>query len=140
MGVEPPTGRRCVVTSAERRDSRVRPDRCVRCPDTSDRAAFYGWTNIWLERLGADSSEPFTIHEFEHISIAVVFAFAGTLGLLLESSRIRRTISAQVASVHPDSREPASYAFGSFSPIPALVIVVCGLSMAARASYPWCGG
>ena len=97
----------------------------------ADRAAFYGWTNVWLERLGAHSDEPFTIHEFQHISIAGVFAFAGTLGLLLESPRVRRTIS---AAIRPEAREPPSYAFGSFSPIPALVIIVCGLSMAARTS------
>lgn len=94
----------------------------------------YGITNVWMERFGAAPGSPFTTKEIQHISIAAMFAFAGFLGLALESSRARDWLSTRSASVvKSDERitPPPSYA-GSFNPFPALVIGVTGVAMSAH--------
>ena len=40
----------------------------------------YGATNTWMERFGANPGDPFTTKQIQHISIAVMFCFAGLVG------------------------------------------------------------
>ncbi|KIY73747.1 hypothetical protein CYLTODRAFT_416776 [Cylindrobasidium torrendii FP15055 ss-10] len=99
----------------------------------------YGCTNTWLERLGALPGSPYTTKQIQHIGIAVMFWFAGLIGMALESKRLRRwvstmTVASLPASVDRNSEavaEPPSYR-GSFNPFPALVIGVTGTAMAAH--------
>ena len=42
-----------------------------------------------MERFGSEEGSAFNMHEIEHISIAILYAFGGTFGLLLESKFIR---------------------------------------------------
>jgi Protein YTP1-like, C-terminal/Domain of unknown function (DUF2427) len=93
----------------------------------------YGITNTWLERTGAAPGAPYTTKEIQHISIAVMFWFAGIVGMGLESKRVRRLLALSAFSA-PSSQatvEPATYT-GSFNPFPALVIGVTGAAMAAH--------
>jgi len=93
----------------------------------------YGITNTWLERTGAKPGDPYTTKQIQHIGIAVMFWFAGLVGMALESRRVRRLLS--LATFSDGSRalgnEPTSYS-GSFNPFPAVVIGVTGAAMAAH--------
>lgn len=91
----------------------------------------YGITNTWMERFGAHKGDPYTVKQVQHISIAVMFWFAGLAGMLLESPRVRRVLGAAIHAANPRAKTPPSYAF-SFNPLPALVIAVTGLAMAAH--------
>ncbi|KAG6832934.1 hypothetical protein H0H92_004818 [Tricholoma furcatifolium] len=99
----------------------------------------YGATNMWMERFGANAGDPFTTKQIQHIGIAVMFCFAGLIGMGIESKRIRRWLAASTfASIRSDHvsqdavEEPPSYS-ASFNPFPALVIGVTGAAMAAHA-------
>ncbi|KAG1755842.1 hypothetical protein EDB19DRAFT_435076 [Suillus lakei] len=94
----------------------------------------YGITNTWMERFGVHSGDPYTTKQVQHISIAVMFWFAGLIGMGIESKRLRRWLAASaVAAVGPaEASEPPSYR-GSFNPFPALVIGVTGAAMSAHA-------
>ncbi|KAG6911708.1 hypothetical protein DXG01_007958 [Tephrocybe rancida] len=99
----------------------------------------YGATNMWMERFGAHSGDPFTTKQIQHIGIAVMFCFAGLIGMGIESKRIRNWLAASTfASVRSEHapqgavEEPVSYS-ASFNPFPALVIGVTGAAMAAHA-------
>ncbi|KAF8974353.1 hypothetical protein BDZ97DRAFT_2052995 [Flammula alnicola] len=100
----------------------------------------YGATNMWMERFGANPGDPFTTKQIQHIGIAVMFCFAGLVGMGIESKRVRKWLaSSTFASLsHPSEMpqeavvEPVSY-MGSFNPFPALVIGVTGAAMAAHA-------
>lgn len=94
----------------------------------------YGATNMWMERFGAEPGSPFTTKQIQHISIAVMFFFAGILGMALESKAVRRWLAARATSVVNSDEHvspPPSYA-GSFNPFPALVIGVTGAAMSAH--------
>ncbi|KAF8579328.1 hypothetical protein K439DRAFT_1638077 [Ramaria rubella] len=94
----------------------------------------YGATNVWMERFGAIPGSPFTTKQLQHISIAVMFWFAGMLGLALESRTLRRWLSSPVQSAiksNAQVAQPPSYS-GSFNPFPALVIGVTGVAMSAH--------
>ncbi|KAF5388133.1 hypothetical protein D9615_000262 [Tricholomella constricta] len=98
----------------------------------------YGATNTWMERFGAKSGDPFTTKQIQHIGIAVMFCFAGLIGMGIESKKIRNWLAASTfASIRTDHvaqdavEEPASYS-ASFNPFPALVIGVTGAAMAAH--------
>ncbi|GLB33664.1 putative protein of unknown function (Ytp1) [Lyophyllum shimeji] len=98
----------------------------------------YGASNMWMERFGAHPGDPFTTKQIQHISIAVMFCFAGLVGMGIESKKIRNWLAASVfASTNTDHvaqdavAEPPSYS-GSFNPFPALVIGVTGAAMAAH--------
>ncbi|PWN41330.1 hypothetical protein IE81DRAFT_278685, partial [Ceraceosorus guamensis] len=118
---------------------------------------FYGATNMWMERFGAEAGDPFTIKQIQHIGIAVMFCFCGLVGVILETRWIRDLLARSAAQAHPSARrvrgpqdgceeftadgedrivaaqsQPPSYS-GSFNPFPALVIGVTGLAMAAHA-------
>ena len=114
---------------------------------------FYGATNTWMERFGAAPGSPYSIKDIQHISIAIMFWFAGIVGMLLETKRVRNMLSFSAALNHPsantlDSQRcaeaadpalalierqtpPPSYV-ASFNPFPALVIGVTGIAMAAH--------
>lgn len=93
----------------------------------------YGITNTWMERFGAKAGDPYSVKQVQHISIAVMFWFAGLSGMLLESPTIRRILGAVMYAGRPGDRvrKPPSYAF-SFNPLPALTIAITGLAMAAH--------
>ncbi|KAF9222086.1 hypothetical protein BS17DRAFT_235152 [Gyrodon lividus] len=97
----------------------------------------YGITNTWMERFGAQPGDPYTTKQVQHISIAVMFWFAGLVGMGIESKRVRRWLAAPAAFALGPARsssitEPASYRT-SFNPFPALVIGVTGAAMSAHA-------
>jgi hypothetical protein len=119
---QPPSGRRLVT--AEFTESAV--------------IFTYGITNTWMERWGANPGDPFTTKQIEHIGIAVMFWYAGLVGMLLESKRVRKLLSSSAISALNVARvdrsslaEPPSYS-GSFNPFPALVIGITGAAMAAH--------
>jgi Protein of unknown function (Ytp1) len=98
----------------------------------------YGITNTWMERFGAHPGDPYTTKQIQHISIAVMFWFAGLVGMGLECHRLRRWLAAlsttSLNGSNPSSdaiTEPASYR-GGFNPFPALVIGVTGAAMSAH--------
>ncbi|KAJ6629132.1 hypothetical protein B0H10DRAFT_1940012 [Mycena sp. CBHHK59/15] len=91
---------------------------------------FYGITNTWMERFGAKPDDPYTTKQIQHIGIAVMFWFAGLVGMAVESKMIRRWLAA--LAVESDTvAEPPTYS-ASFNPFPALVIGVTGSVMAAH--------
>lgn len=99
----------------------------------------YGITNTWMERFGVDPGDPYTTKQVQHISIAVMYWFAGLVGMGIESRRVRRWLaSGSTAAVPASSRtqeavaEPPSY-IASFNPFPALCIGITGAAMAAHA-------
>ncbi|KAG7097119.1 hypothetical protein E1B28_004497 [Marasmius oreades] len=94
---------------------------------------FYGITNTWMERFGAEPGSPFTTKQIQHIGIAVMFWFAGLLGMALESKLVRRWLAMSPRPTAQDEAtpEPPSYV-ASFNPFPALVIGVTGAAMAAH--------
>ncbi|KAI0796538.1 hypothetical protein C8Q75DRAFT_710925 [Abortiporus biennis] len=98
----------------------------------------YGITNTWMERFGANPGDPYTTKQVQHISIAVMFWFAGLVGMGIESKRFRRWLaSGATAAIPPSSRsqeaiaEPPSY-IASFNPFPALCIGITGAAMSAH--------
>jgi Protein of unknown function (Ytp1) len=96
---------------------------------------FYGITNTWMERFGAHPGDPYTNKQIQHISIAVMFWFAGLVGMGLESRRLRRWLAAIsiTSSKSPSggAAELTGYG-GGFNPFPALVIGVTGVAMSAH--------
>lgn len=82
---------------------------------------------FFVSGFGAEPGSGFTIHQVQHISIALLFFFGGGLGLVLESSLARNLLAAPVAIL--DGRgirnveKPPTWT-GSFNPFPALVIGV----------------
>ncbi|KAL4075983.1 hypothetical protein J3A83DRAFT_4357115 [Scleroderma citrinum] len=97
----------------------------------------YGISNTWMERFGAHPGDPYTTKQVQHISIAVMFWFAGLVGMAMESRRFRNWLAASATSALDPSHsanisEPPSYR-GSFNPFPALVIGVTGAAMSAHA-------
>ncbi|KAG6336340.1 hypothetical protein ID866_2735 [Astraeus odoratus] len=96
----------------------------------------YGISNTWMERFGAHPGDPYTTKQVQHISIAVMFWFAGLVGMAMESRRIRNWLAASsISALEPafsgNVSEPPSYR-GSFNPFPALVIGVTGAAMSAH--------
>ncbi|OSC99017.1 hypothetical protein PYCCODRAFT_1374005 [Trametes coccinea BRFM310] len=98
----------------------------------------YGISNTWMERFGAHPGDPYTTKQLQHISIAVMFWFAGLVGMGIESKRIRRWLAAGATAAVPASSrsqeavaEPPSY-IASFNPFPALCIGITGAAMSAH--------
>lgn len=96
----------------------------------------YGVTNTFMERFGAAPGSPYTVKQVQHISIAVMFAGAGMIGMGIESKTVRRLLSSTVFTKtrtgEEQIREPRSYS-ASFNPFPPLVIGVLGIAMSAHA-------
>ncbi|KZO92141.1 hypothetical protein CALVIDRAFT_487969 [Calocera viscosa TUFC12733] len=95
----------------------------------------YGAMNTWMERFGSEPGSPYSTKEIQHISIAVMFWFAGLTGMALESNFVRRMLSkpALVQTGHPESEvpQPPSYR-GSFNPFPAMCVGITGMAMSAH--------
>ena len=98
----------------------------------------YGISNTWMERFGVPAGDPYTTKQVQHISIAVMFWFAGLVGMGIESKRIRRWLASSSTYAIPKSvrsqeavAEPPSY-ISSFNPFPALCIGITGAAMAAH--------
>ncbi|KZW04447.1 hypothetical protein EXIGLDRAFT_599150 [Exidia glandulosa HHB12029] len=87
----------------------------------------YGASNTWMERFGAQPGDPYTTKQVQHISIAVMFWFAGLIGMAIESRTIRRWLSQSAPSAADQQVEGPS-----FNPLPGLVIGVTGLAMSAH--------
>ncbi|KAK0551516.1 hypothetical protein OC846_003231 [Tilletia horrida] len=122
----------------------------------------YGATNTWMERFGAKAGDPYSVKQVQHISIAVMYWFAGLVGILIETKWTKRLLGLPIALTHPSARRHAEgdeadarlargeisedeYALelveaqrappsyaGSFNPFPALCIGVTGVAMAAH--------
>ncbi|KAF5393753.1 hypothetical protein D9757_000156 [Collybiopsis confluens] len=99
----------------------------------------YGITNTWMERFGAHAGDAFTTKQIQHIGIAVMFWFAGLVGMAIESKTVRKWLaSSTISALSPSQQnqevvaEPPTY-IASFNPFPALVIGVTGAAMAAHA-------
>jgi hypothetical protein len=88
-----------------------------------------------MERFGAHPGDPYTNKQIQHISIAVMFWFAGLVGMGLESRRLRRWLAAisitSLKSPSVGAAELTGYS-GGFNPFPALVIGVTGAAMSAH--------
>ncbi|KAI9001345.1 hypothetical protein BD414DRAFT_404717 [Trametes punicea] len=98
----------------------------------------YGITNTWMERFGANPSDPYTTKQLQHISIAVMFWFAGLVGMGIESKRVRRWLASGATAAVPASTrlqeavaEPPTY-IASFNPFPAICIGITGAAMSAH--------
>jgi len=91
-----------------------------------------------MERFGAHAGDPFSTKQIQHISIAVMFCFAGLVGLGIESKIARKWLASSIFSssghqeIEESITEPRSY-IGNFNPFPALVIGVTGVAMSAHA-------
>jgi len=99
----------------------------------------YGVTNTWMERFGVAPGSPYSTKEVQHIGIAVMFWFAGLVGMGIESRRVKGWLSAPVSAAYAAQSAlavatptPPSYR-ASFNPFPALVIGVTGAAMSAHA-------
>ncbi|KAJ7086751.1 cytoplasmic protein [Mycena epipterygia] len=92
----------------------------------------YGVTNTWMERFGANPGDPYTTKQIQHIGIAIMFWFAGLVGMAVESKTIRKWLAALAVDTSSKTvAEPVTYT-SSFNPFPALVIGVTGSVMAAH--------
>lgn len=83
-----------------------------------------------MERFGAQPGDPYTTKQIQHIGIAVMFWFAGLVGMGLESSRVRRWLLP--SSIPTPAAESALANYRGGNPFPALVIGVTGAAMAAH--------
>lgn len=110
----------------------------------------YGITNVWLEHLSAWGGA-WNPEDFQHISITILFAGGGLLGMLIESKRIRALLSTYTFQLRDDRsyyQDTSSAADDieerwtesdtkhiSLNPIPALVILLLGIMMSAHTQH-----
>ncbi|KAF2399972.1 hypothetical protein EJ06DRAFT_538196 [Trichodelitschia bisporula] len=99
----------------------------------------YGASNVFMEHLAA-WGDAWSAQDFEHVSITVLFFGGGLLGMLIESTRIRELLAANLlaakdtdpsASTDPAWSPPPHYAV-PLNPLPALVILLLGLMMSSH--------
>ncbi|KAK0535605.1 hypothetical protein OC834_001470 [Tilletia horrida] len=64
----------------------------------------YGATNTWMERFGAKPGEPYSVKQVQHISIAVMYWFAGLVGMMIETKWTKRLLGVPIALTHPSAR------------------------------------
>lgn len=101
------------------------PPRSFRQFDTVWRETDLCPPSVFLVGFGAEAGSPYTVHQVQHISIALMFFGGGLMGLALESSYARRLLVSSVVNL--DGRrlskidKPPTWS-GSFNPFPALVI------------------
>jgi len=108
----------------------------------------YGATQSFMEHLGNENGGLWSHNDLEHVSIAIMFFWAGLCGLLIETPVIRRcfnrtieaTFPAQTpnyhmlqhsqatASINAGVLPPAQQKF-SFNPFPGLIIFMTGIMM-----------
>ncbi|KAJ7109563.1 cytoplasmic protein [Mycena crocata] len=92
---------------------------------------FYGITNTWMERFSALPGDPYTTKQIQHIGIAVMFWFAGLLGMAVESKSFRKWLAASSVKTSEPAAEHTKYTL-SLNPFPAIVFGVTGSVMAAH--------
>jgi len=111
----------------------------------------YGVTNVWLEHLGSWGG-PWEPEDFQHISITVLFAGGGLLGMLIESRKIRGLLQTYMLQLKDDAeyvdvaastiteeegerwKEP-EHVRVPLNPMPALVILLLGIMMSAHTQH-----
>ncbi|KAF1806813.1 hypothetical protein V8B55DRAFT_1459886 [Mucor lusitanicus] len=122
---------------------------------------FYGITNTWMEHFGQDDA--WTHKDLEHASLAFMFWWAGLLGILIESRTVRRVLEKSMPRTpydddddecavdstrkqHGSKRSKKQEPQVNFNPIPALTILMTGLSLgnhhqdtlySSRVHYLW---
>ncbi|EPB87409.1 hypothetical protein HMPREF1544_05835 [Mucor circinelloides 1006PhL] len=119
---------------------------------------FYGITNTWMEHFGQDDA--WTHKDLEHASLAFMFWWAGLLGILIESRSVRRILEKSMPRTPYDDEEftvinrkqrstkrsRKQETIVNFNPIPALTILMTGLSLgnhhqdtlySSRVHYLW---
>ncbi|KAL9934701.1 hypothetical protein V8E36_006476 [Tilletia maclaganii] len=64
----------------------------------------YGATNTWMERFGAKAGDPYSVKEVQHISIAVMYWFAGLVGIIIETEWTKRLLGLPIALTHRGAR------------------------------------
>lgn len=110
----------------------------------------YGVTNVWLEHLGAWGGS-WNPEDFQHISITVLFAGGGLLGMLIESRKIRELFQTYMWQLRDEaeytdiaattSREEGErwkepeHANIPLNPMPALVILLLGIMMSSHTQH-----
>lgn len=108
----------------------------------------YGITNVWLEHLGAWGG-PWHPEDFQHVSITILFAGGGLLGMLIESKRIRELLHTYMfqlkdeaycqdsASVSDEAEkwEESDTKNVPLNPMPALVILLLGIMMSSHTQH-----
>lgn len=133
------------LTRSSQSSSRVRSSSCTASPKCG--------SSVLVTRINPSTSRtcntsrlqecesPIAFRRREEVGLTRAlhdrFWFAGLLGMMLESKRVRALLNAPVlaAASQSDSsrvRQPASASF-SFNPFPAIVIGVTGLAMSAHA-------
>ncbi|KAL6705276.1 hypothetical protein ACN47E_007086 [Coniothyrium glycines] len=97
----------------------------------------YGITNVFLEHLAA-WGDAWTAQDLEHVSISVMFLGCGTLGMIVESTKMRELLNSAVntstslSQHHAEIwREPRQYRV-SMNPLPALTIMLLGKMMSSH--------
>lgn len=99
----------------------------------------YGASNVFLEHLSSWGGA-WTAMDLEHVSITIMFFGGGLLGMLIESSRLRKLLNSAItppsraASGSPEWRVPDSY-IHSLNPLPALVIMLLGVMMSSHTQH-----
>lgn len=108
----------------------------------------YGITNVWLEHLGAWGGA-WNREDFQHISITVLFAGGGLLGMLIESKRIRELLHTYMSQLKDDAYYHDSVSLSDeaekweesdttnipLNPMPALVILLLGIMMSSHTQH-----
>lgn len=95
----------------------------------------YGVINVFLEHLAA-WGDAWTAQDLEHVSISVMFFGGGLLGMLIESSKIRRLLNSGFGSSQYNTgaepwQEPRQYGI-SMNPLPSLIIMLLGKMMSSH--------
>lgn len=110
----------------------------------------YGVTNVWLEHLGAWGGS-WNPEDFQHVSITVLFAGGGLLGMLIESRRVRELlqtnlwqlrdkaeyvdVAAMMTSTEEERWKEPGHASVPLNPMPALVILLLGIMMSSHTQH-----
>ncbi|KAB8342994.1 hypothetical protein FH972_022588 [Carpinus fangiana] len=96
----------------------------------------YGVTNVFLEHLGAWGGE-WSATDLEHVSITIMFAGGGMLGMLIESTTVRKLLAASFSTPERQTegwKQPDTYKH-SMNPIPALIIMLLGKMMSSHTQH-----
>jgi hypothetical protein len=89
-----------------------------------------------MERFGAAPGAPYSVKEVQHISIAVMFWFAGLIGMGMEAETLKKWLASAIVGTAKNGgrarakelAKPPTYS-ASFNPFPALVIGVVSFLM-----------
>ena len=97
----------------------------------------YGATQVWMEHLGNENGV-WSPKDLQHVSIAIMMFFFGSMGMLIESKYIKglftRVVMQQVRDITPSGstdaylQPPIPHAF-SYNPFPGIVIFLVGIMM-----------